>query len=78
MKVKFNCTEYRAYILLADGSSYEIVGSVVKEGSAKKKYEDEAKKMFDADFVKPIEHLGIVADVPVDFLLENAIPAEAE
>lgn len=78
MKVKFNCTEYRAYILPADDSPAEIVGSIVKEGRAKKTYEAKVKKMYQADFVKPIEHLGIVADVPVDSLLENAIPAEAE
>lgn len=78
MKVKFNYTEYRAFILPSDDTEAQIVCSVFKEGCAKNKYEAQVKKMYQADYVKPIEHLGIVADIPVDVLLENAIPAEAE
>ena len=73
MKVKFNYTEYQALILPSDGTAAQIVGSAFKEGRAKKKYEAQAKKMFQADFVKPIEHLGIVADVSVETLLENVM-----
>lgn len=73
MKVKFNYTEYQALILPSDGTAVQIVGSAFKEGRAKKKYEAQAKKMFQADFVKPIEHLGIVADVSVETLLENVM-----
>ena len=73
MKVKFNYTEYRAFILPSDDTAAQIVGSVFKEGRAKKKHEAQAKKMFQADFVMPIEHLGIVADVSVETLLENVM-----
>ena len=73
MKVKFNYTEYRAFILPSDDTAAQIVGSDFKEGRAKKKYEAQAKKMFQADLVKSIEHLGIVADVSVETLLENVI-----
>lgn len=73
MKVKFNYTEYRAFILPSDDTAAEIVGSVYKEGRAKKNYEAQVKEMFQADFVKPIEHLGIVVDVSVETLLENVM-----
>ena len=73
MKVKFNYTEYRAFILPSDDTAAEIVGSVFKEGRAKKKYEAQVKKMYQADYVMPIEHLGIVADVSVETLLENVM-----
>ena len=73
MKVKFNYTEYRAFILPSDDTAAEIVGSVFKEGRAKKKHEAEAKKMFQADFVMSIEHLGIVADISLETLLENVM-----
>ena len=73
MKVKFNYTEYQAFILPSDDTAAEIVGSVFKEGRANKKYEAQAKKMFQADFVMPIEHFGIVADVSVETLLENVM-----
>lgn len=73
MKVKFNYTEYQAFILPSVGTSAQIAGSVFKEGRTKKKYEAQVKKMFQADFVKPIEHLGIVADLSVETLLENVM-----
>lgn len=73
MKVKFNYTEYQAFILPSDGTAAQIVGSALKEGRAKKKHEAQAKKMFQGDFVKPIEHLGVVADVSVETLLENVM-----
>ena len=73
MKVKFNYTEYRAFILPSDDTAAQIVGTVFKEGRAKKKHEAEAKKMYQADYVMPIEHLGIVADVSVETLLENVM-----
>ena len=73
MKVKFNYTEYRAFILPSDDTAAEIVGTYFKEGRAKKKHEAQAKKMYQADFVMPIEHLGIVADVSVETLLENVM-----
>ena len=73
MKVKFNYTEYRAFILPSDDTEAQIVGTVFKEGRAKKKHEAQAKKMYQADYVMPIEHLGIVADVSVETLLENVM-----
>lgn len=73
MKVKFNYTEYQAFISPNGDTVPYIVGSAFKEGRAKKKYEAQAKKMYQADFVKPIEHLGIVADVSVETLLENVM-----
>ena len=73
MKVKFNYTEYRAFILPRDDTAAEIVGTAFKEGRAKKKYEAEVKKMYHADYVMPIEHFGIVADVSVETLLENVM-----
>ena len=73
MKVKFNYTEYRAFILPSVDTAAQIVGSDFKEGRAKKKHEAQVKKMYQADFVMPIEHLGVVADVSVESLLENVI-----
>ena len=73
MKVKFNYTEYQALILPSDGTAPQNVGSVFKEGRAKKKHEAQAKKMYQADFVMHIEHLGIVADVSLETLLENVM-----
>ena len=73
MKVKFNYTEYRAFILPSDDTAAQIVGTVFKEGRAKKKHEAQAKKMYQADYVMPIEHLGVVADVSVETLLKNVI-----
>ena len=73
MKVKFDYTEYRAFILPSDDTEVQIVGSAFKEGRAKKKYEAQVKKMFQADYVMPIEHFNIVADVSVETLLDNVM-----
>ena len=73
MRVKFNYTEYRAFILPSDDTAAQIVGSAFKEGRAKKKHKADVKKMFQADYVMSIEHLGVVANVSVETLLENVM-----
>lgn len=73
MKVKFNYTDYQAFILPSGDTVPQFVGSAIKEGRAKNKHVAQVKKMFQADFVKPIEHLGFVSDVSLDTLLENVM-----